>query len=147
MCIRDSYNSKYTLKKINKINSFELHGLSLRSYFHKNILAFGDLLHRIHPLAGQGFNMTIRDIKILLEIILNRYSLGLPLDSSINYEFENKLKHKNLIFSNGINLIHEFFNIERKINTSILSKSVQFLNKNSQINKLFTKIADRGILI
>ena len=65
----NTYNSKYILKKINKINSFKLRGLSLRSYFHKNILAFGDLLHRIHPLAGQGFNMTIRDIKILNDII------------------------------------------------------------------------------
>ena len=37
-----------------------------------NILAFGDLLHKIHPLAGQGFNMTIRDIKVLLEIIKKR---------------------------------------------------------------------------
>jgi len=50
-----NYNPKYNLKKINKIESFELKGLSLRSYFHKNILAFGDLLHRIHPLAGTGF--------------------------------------------------------------------------------------------
>ena len=41
-------------------------------YYHQNILAFGDLLHRIHPLAGQGFNMTIRDIKILLKIIKNK---------------------------------------------------------------------------
>ena len=42
---------------------------SLRSYHYKNVLAFGDLLHRIHPLAGQGFNMTIRDINILNKII------------------------------------------------------------------------------
>ena len=52
------YNLKYKIKKINKTELFELKGLSLRSYYHKNILAFGDLLHRIHPLAGQGFNMT-----------------------------------------------------------------------------------------
>ena len=76
----NNYNFKYNLKKINKIDSFELKGLSLRSYFHKNILAFGDLLHRIHPLAGQGFNMTIRDIKILNDIIQNKIDLGLPLD-------------------------------------------------------------------
>ena len=61
----------------------------LRSYYYKNILAFGDLLHRIHPLAGQGFNMTIRDIKILNDIIKKRIDLGLNLDSSINVEFEN----------------------------------------------------------
>ncbi len=143
----ESYNYKYKIKKIEKIETFELKSFSLRSYYHDHILAFGDLLHKIHPLAGQGFNMTIRDIKILLEIIVNKYSLGLPLDSSVNYEFEKKSKHKNVIFSHGVDLVHEFFNLERKINNNLISRSVQFLGKNSNINKLCTKIADRGTLI
>ena len=143
----EKYNHKYKIHKIEKINSFELKSLSLRSYYHDHILAFGDLLHRIHPLAGQGFNMTIRDIKILLEIIVSKIRLGLDLDSSVNYEFEKKLKHKNFIFSNGIDLVHEFFHLESKINNTLLSKSVQLLNKNTKINKFFTKIADRGTLV
>ncbi len=141
-----NYNVKYNLKKINKIHSFELKGLSLRSYFHKNILAFGDLLHRIHPLAGQGFNMTIRDIKILNNLIQNKIDLGLPLDSKLNIEFEKNQKHKNYIFSSGIDLIHEFFNLERKIKNNFLNKSIQYFNKNSIINKTFIKIADEGLL-
>jgi 2-octaprenyl-6-methoxyphenol hydroxylase len=140
-----AYNLKYKINKIDKINKFELKFLNLRSYYHNNILAFGDLLHRIHPLAGQGFNMIIRDIKILTNIIKNRYDLGLPLDSSVNDEFENSLKHKNFIFSNGIDLIHEFFNIERKNKSNILSKSMQFIGKNPLLNKVFIKIADKGI--
>jgi 2-octaprenyl-6-methoxyphenol hydroxylase len=140
------YNFKYEIIKISKIDSFELKSLNLRSYYHNNILAFGDLLHKIHPLAGQGFNMTIRDIKVLMNIIKDKLDLGLPLDSSVNKEFEKNLKHKNFIFSNGVDLIHEFFNIERKTNNNILSKSVQFLGKNSSVNNIFTKIADKGIL-
>ena len=140
-----TYNFKYKINKIDKINSFELKSLNLRSYYHNNILAFGDLLHRIHPLAGQGFNMTIRDIKVLMKIIVNRVDLGLPLDSSVNAEFEKTLKHKNFIFSNGIDLIHEFFNIERKVKSNVLSKSVQFIGNNPLINKVFAKIADKGI--
>ncbi len=143
----EKYNHKYKIQKIEKINCFELKSLSLRSYYHNNLLAFGDLLHRIHPLAGQGFNMTIRDIKILLEIILSKYNLGLNLDSSVNYEFEKKLKHKNFIFSNGIDMIHEFFNFERKMNSTFMSKSLQLINKNPKINKLFINIADEGSLI
>ena len=126
-----SYNFKYKINKIGKIDSFELRSLNLRSYFSNNILAFGDLLHRIHPLAGQGFNMTLRDIKILTNIIKNKIDLGLPLDSSVNDEFENISKHKNFIFSNGIDLIYEFFNFERKTKNDILSKSVKFFGKNS----------------
>ena len=87
---------------------------SRTTYYHNNILAFGDLLHKIHPLAGQGFNMTIRDIKVITDLVREKVSLGLSLDSSVNSEFEKILKHNNFIFSNGVDLIHEFFNIERK---------------------------------
>ena len=141
-----SYNFRYKINEIGKIDSFELKFLNLRSYYHNNILAFGDLLHRIHPLAGQGFNMTIRDIKTFINIIKNRNELGLPLDISVNDEFENSLKHKNYIFSNGVDLIHKFFNLERKTKNTILSKSIQVLGKNPSINKMFTKIADKGII-
>ena len=139
-------NFKYKIRSIEKINSFELKSLNLRSYYHKNILAFGDLLHKIHPLAGQGFNMTIRDIKILLDIIKKRDDVGLSLDSSVNLEFQNKIKHKNFIFSNGVDLIHEFFNIERKMKSNFLSKSVKLISNYTRINKMFTEIADRGVL-
>ena len=142
----NKYNFNYKLTKIEKIDSFELNSLNLRSYYHQNILAFGDLLHRIHPLAGQGFNMTIRDIKILIDIIRSRIQLGLQLDRSINIEFQNTLRHKNLLFSNGIDFIHEFFNFERKTNNKFLSKSVQLLGKNPFINKIFMKAADKGSL-
>ena len=89
--------------------------------------------------------MTIRDIRILSDIIETKTKIGLPLDSSVNHEFENKMKHKNFIFSNSIDFIHEFFNLERQLQSSFLSKSVKFLGKNPTINKLLTKIADEGI--
>ena len=138
-------NIKYKIKKIEKIENFELKSYNLRSYYHNNILAFGDLLHRIHPLAGQGFNMTIRDVNLFINIIKNKIDLGLPIDSSVNNEFEKNLKHKNYIFSNSIDFVQEFFNFERKFNNNILSKSVKILGKNRFINKLFTKVADKGI--
>ena len=140
------FNTKYKINKINKVNSFELMSSNLRSYYHKNILAFGDLLHKIHPLAGQGFNMSIRDIKVLIKIIDFKIDLGLDLDSSVCFEFENKNKHKNHIFSNGIDIIHEFFNLENRINSNILSKSIKFFANNKISNKYFIKFADEGIL-
>ena len=139
-------NFKYKIKNIDKIQSFELKLLNLRSYYHNNILAFGDLLHKVHPLAGQGFNMTIRDIKILLEIIKKRLDVGLSLDNSVNLEFQKKIRHKNFIFSNGVDFIHEFFNLESKMKNNFMSKSVKLIGSYPSINKMFAKIADRGIL-
>ena len=139
------YNFQYNIKKINTFENFELKSFILRNYYNNKILAFGDLLHRIHPLAGQGFNMTIRDVSILLKIIKKKNDLGLNLDSSINKQFEKESRHKNYIFSNSIDLIYEFFNLERKFKNSILSKSIKLLGKNTILNKAFTKIADKGL--
>ena len=79
----EKYNPIYSIKKINSWSSFGLRSSSLRNYYKGNILAFGDLLHKIHPLAGQGFNMSLRDIKLLSDLIDEKINLGLELDESI----------------------------------------------------------------
>ena len=140
-------NQKFKIKKILKLNNFPLKSSSLRNYYYENILAFGDLLHRIHPLAGQGFNMTIRDIKILSEIVQNRIDLGIQLDSSIFREFEKKTKHTNFIFSNGIDFIYEIFNFEKKIKGKSLSKILRYFGKNKRLTNTLIKFADRGFII
>ena len=140
------YNRFYNILHINNFSQFELQMSNLRNYYHDNILAFGDLLHKIHPLAGQGFNMTLRDIKIFSEIIQKKINLGLPLNISVINEFEKKSKHINYIFSNGIDFIYEFFNFERKTKSKILSKTIKFFGSNSDLNKKFIKIADNGLL-
>tara|TARA_B100001093_G_scaffold38690_1_gene33069 strand:+ start:1618 stop:2688 length:1071 start_codon:yes stop_codon:yes gene_type:complete len=139
------YNPKYLITRIEKIESFELFSSNLRNYYYKNIMAFGDLLHRIHPLAGQGFNMTVRDIRQLRHIIMERLNLGLEIDTSIFLNFEKHQKHKNFLFSSGIDLIYEFFDLESKIQNEKLGKLVQVLGKNKPLNNLFRKIADSGI--
>jgi len=139
------HNPNYKIKKIKKISSFELLSVNLRNYYHKNILAFGELTHRVHPLAGQGFNMTIRDIKILLEITQNKIDLGLPINSSVNQEFQKKTRHMNFIFSNGIDFIYEFFNHESKTKNNFLLNSLKYIGSRNSINNMLKKIADTGL--
>ena len=145
-CIK-KYNMKYQNLRLNEIYCFELKSSNLRSYYYKNIIAFGDLLHRLHPLAGQGFNMTIRDIKEISQLILFKQENGLDLDTSICSDFEKNTKSKNYLFSNGVDFIYEIFNFQNKIDNSSISRSIKFLGKNKIINKFFINFADRGIVI
>ena len=138
-------NQKYQIQKILKLSSFKLSSSNLRNYHHDNILAFGDLLHRIHPLAGQGFNMTIRDIKTLSDIIQNKIDLGMQLDSSILVDFENKTKNKNFLFSNSIDFIYEVFNFDKKIKNENFNKFLKIIGKNKNLTNYLTKFADRGL--
>ena len=138
-------NPKYQIQKIYKLSNFKLSSSNLRNYYHENILAFGDLLHRIHPLAGQGFNMTIRDIKILSEIIQNKIDLGMQLDSSILNKFEKETKNTNFIFSNSIDFIYEIFNFDKKIRNKGFNKILRIVGKNKNLSSYFIKLADRGL--
>tara|TARA_B110000971_G_scaffold209725_1_gene236170 strand:- start:625 stop:1719 length:1095 start_codon:yes stop_codon:yes gene_type:complete len=142
----NKHNLKLKIKKNSEFSSFALKSSNLRKYYHLNILAFGDLLHKIHPLAGQGFNMTIRDIKDLSEIIQNKIDLGLPLDTLTLEEFQNKTKNKNFIFSMGIDFIYEFFNIDKKKGKN-LNKILQYFGTNKNFMNSIIKFADKGLSI
>ena len=139
-----SYNKKYKIKSFTKIEKFKLKSSILKNYYFKNILCFGDNLHKIHPLAGQGLNMTIRDIKILLDIIDSKINLGLPLNNLILSEFQNKTKHYNYIFSNAIDFINEFFKFDNNFGNLYSKKLFNFLETNRLFKKYTTKFADKG---
>ena len=139
------FNPKYEIETVDNFTRIELKSSNLRKYYNNKILAFGDLLHKLHPLAGQGFNMSIRDVKELIELIDKRIDLGLDIDSSICIDFQNRTKSKNYIFSKGVDWIYEFFNFESKFNNKTLSKSLKLFGSNQSVNKIFRKIADIGL--
>ena len=141
----NKYNPKYQIQKTHKLISFKLSSSNLRNYYHQNILAFGDLLHRIHPLAGQGFNMTIRDIRILSEIIQNKIDLGMQLDASIFSDFQKQTKNKNFIFSKSIDFIYEVFNFEKKMKSKSFANILKIIGKNKKLKNYFIKLADQGL--
>ena len=143
--IFNEYNSFYSLKKISKIEEFSLSFEMLRNYTHNNILAFGDLIHRIHPLAGQGFNMTIRDIKIISKIVDDKISLGLPIDVSVAEDFQDSTRHINYLYGKAIDGIYEFFKFDTKINNSISKPVFRILNKNSIFKKYSNILSDKGL--
>ncbi len=141
------YNFKYQIKNFSEIEKFDLSFTLLRKYFYKNILAFGDVIHRVHPLAGQGFNINLRDIKVLSKIIQKKIDLGLPLDNTVFQEFENKTKHLNYVFSSTIDLVYEFFKFDNKVNNNISNRLFAMIDKNKNLNKFFLRYADQGLVL
>ena len=139
------FNPNYDIIKIGTISKVGLNSSNLRNYYKDNILAFGDLLHKLHPLAGQGFNMSIRDIKEFLKIIDYKIKLGLPIDQSVCVEFQNNVKSKNFVFSEGINFIYEYFNSENKIGEDLIDSTARLIGQNKILNKYFKNIADMGL--
>ena len=90
--------------------------------------------------------MTLRDMKIFSELVDKRIEVGLPLDKSILKEFENKTKHLNYLFVNGIDFINEFFKFDNKFKNPYSKKIFYFLENNSLFKKYSSRFADRGFI-
>ena len=55
-------------KIISEIKNWDLSLIKADKYFDHRLLLLGDSAHSIHPLAGQGFNLTLRGIENLYKI-------------------------------------------------------------------------------
>tara|TARA_B100000073_G_scaffold348149_1_gene365358 strand:+ start:40 stop:1137 length:1098 start_codon:yes stop_codon:yes gene_type:complete len=140
------FNPNYKIISLSKIESFNLNLNLPKRYFYENLLFFGDSLHSVHPLAGQGFNMTIRDIIKLNKILEDKIDLGLSIDKSVCKEFEQVAKSYNTTFSLGIDFIYEFFSLSKSFLPKRISKNIfSFINKNPKIKNFGIKFADQGI--
>lgn len=58
-------------------------------YSAPRLALLGDAAHAIHPIAGQGFNLGLRDIAVLAELIVDSWRLGLdPAGGAVLARYE-----------------------------------------------------------
>ena len=104
------YYGKLTI--ITKVKSWDLTLVKAQKFFDTRILLLGDAAHSIHPLAGQGLNLTLKGIETLYKLaknnkikedigsdkILNAFSKKQYLNSTAIIFATDKL---NFLFSNS----------------------------------------------
>jgi 2-octaprenyl-6-methoxyphenol hydroxylase len=76
---------KLHLGEIRAVGARRVHPLGFfvaRSFIAERIALVGDAAHVIHPIAGQGLNMGLRDIAALAEVIVDAARLGLDLGAA-----------------------------------------------------------------
>ena len=110
------------------------------------MLLFGNALHAIHPLAGQGFNMTLRDLKSLEKTLSNKINLGLDIGSvDILSQFSDEVKPRNFAFSITIDLLRNYFNFNNKPFKNLRNEILINLNKSNIAKKIIYNFANKGI--
>jgi 2-octaprenyl-6-methoxyphenol hydroxylase len=63
--------------------------LRAREMYKRRLLLLGEAAHAMHPIAGQGWNVTVRDVAYLYGVMRDRQRLGLaPLSDSVFQDME-----------------------------------------------------------
>ena len=130
-----------------KIEKFGLTFEFLRKTALFRTIFMGDITHKIHPIAGQGWNMTLRDIDILVKDLREKITKGYDIgDTNLLKEFEKKTKTSNLLFSVSIDLIRKVFRAQSPAILSLRKKGFSLASHPDVMNKIIN-IADRGLRI
>jgi len=133
---------------ISEINKFNLNYIFNELRDSKRTLLFGEIANKIHPIAGQGWNMTLRNIFSLIKVIKYSINLGLEVGNDIfikKYLDETNLN--NLAFATLIDGIRKIFDIKIDSYAAIRKNTLSNLDKNFFIKKNFINIANKGLFI
>lgn len=95
------------VRTLGKRFTYPLGVVHARRYGAQRAALIGEAAHGIHPIAGQGLNLGLRDIAVLAELLIERNRLGLDLgDPALLHRYERRRRPDNLamiLATDGLN--------------------------------------------
>lgn len=109
---------------------------------HNSIVLIGDAAHSLHPIAGQGLNLSIKDI-IELKNKINHYKyLGYKLGNSISLdEYEDVRQVDNTVYTFATNYLDKVFKSRNYIVNTISNLGIANIERNNTLKNIIIKSA------
>jgi len=93
-----------------RVESFPLSFRFARRFVGERIALVGDAAHSVHPLAGQGLNLGLRDVAALAELVVDRLRLGLDPGDAATLEAYQRARRFDVVSSSlGMDALNRLF--------------------------------------
>jgi 2-octaprenyl-6-methoxyphenol hydroxylase len=127
---------------ISKINSSQIFPLSAHindTFINKRLVYVGDAAHSIHPIAGQGWNLGVNDVKNLYELSKNiKRDIGSELFCQM---YNNKSYHKAFQLFQITDKLNSHFMNSGSIYRALSNVGLGLIEKNQLLKNEITKYA------
>ena len=137
----DVFKEKYAkafgqITKISKPVKYNLNVISCYEFFKRRIVLIGDACQAIHPIAGQGLNLGLRDSYDLAKVLSESLELGLDIGSSYvlrDYSLKRLVDKKLLI--QATHRLNQLFSNDSIIIKTIRKNGLKIFNKSEYLKK------------
>ena len=101
----------------------------------------------MHPMAGQAWNQSLRDVSYIADALFESKNLGIDLISTPSFNsFKRIRKIESEGITNSIDFINYIYTLDTSISKGFRRNLMKFVNFVKPINKLLISEAEGGIL-
>jgi len=137
-----SQNCCGSLKVIGPRQRFKLKSQHAESYVSPGIVLIGDAAHVVHPLAGQGVNLGLLDVAVLLDILVEARDNEEEISSLRTLRrYERARKSHNLTVQTAMDFFSNTFGSKTKPYFFLRNFGLKVTNSSRPLKRIFMKIA------
>src|SRR5436190_8643806 len=111
-------------------------------YIDERMVLVGDAAHGIHPIAGQGYNLGVRDIAALVEVLIDAKRLGLDIGAADTLErYVRWRRADNFTMVAATDLLNRLFSNDIKPLRLVRDVGLAAVNRVPPLRKFFVRHA------
>ena len=131
-----------SLKLFGPRSAFSLHLHFANSCTESRLALVGDSAHGLHPVAGQGLNMGLRDVAALTEVLVDASRLGLDIGTLNSLKlYERWRRFDNTLMLAATDGLNRLFSNEIPAIQTLRGLGLAAVNTSSTLKKLFMRQA------
>jgi 2-octaprenyl-6-methoxyphenol hydroxylase len=130
------------IKALDRPRAFPLGYFVARSFIAERMALVGDAAHVIHPIAGQGLNMGLKDVAALAEVVVDAARLGMdPGQASVLERYQRWRRFDTMAMGLATNSLNLLFSNESKLLRAVRDIGLGLVDRAPPLKNLFIRQA------
>jgi len=130
------------IRALDKPRAFPLQYFVARSFIADRMALVGDAAHVIHPIAGQGLNMGLKDIAALAEVIVDAARLGIdPGSANVLERYQRWRRFDTMAMGVATNTLNVLFSNDSGLLRGVRDIGLGLVDRLPPLKNMFIKQA------
>lgn len=130
------------IKALDKPRAFPLGYFVARSFIAERLALVGDAAHVIHPIAGQGLNMGLKDVAALAEVVVDAARLGIdPGQADVLDRYQRWRRFDTMAMGLATNSLNFLFSNESNLLRTVRDIGLGLVDRAPPLKSMFVRQA------